>query len=290
MSAAIDGSTNAPVGKRFSISSAQLGLALATAVLLAGWFSPLGDYITPRSGLGYALGITGGSLMLALLIYPARKRLPVLAVIGGPRMWFQIHMALGVIGPICILYHCGYHLGATNSNVALVSMLIVAGSGLVGRYLYARIHHGLYGQKATLAELRTEAERLKDDSAGAARLLPEFAARLDAAERRIAMGILLVPKALSAAILWRLGCFSLRRYVHRTLKGAAVNSTAIAENADRLVAATDRYAASRLSAARRVAEFESCERLFSLWHVLHLPLFGMLLVAGIVHVVAVNIY
>jgi hypothetical protein len=28
----------------------------------------------------------------------------------------------------------------------------------------------------------------------------------------------------------------------------------------------------------------------SLWHVLHLPLFFMLLVAGIVHVISVNVY
>jgi hypothetical protein len=32
------------------------------------------------------------------------------------------------------------------------------------------------------------------------------------------------------------------------------------------------------------------EGLFSLWHVLHLPLFFMLLIAGITHVVAVNVY
>jgi hypothetical protein len=39
-----------------------------------------------------------------------------------------------------------------------------------------------------------------------------------------------------------------------------------------------------------VAAFEAYERLFSLWHVLHLPLFFMLLIAGIVHVIAVNVY
>ena len=57
-----------------------------------------------------------------------------------------------------------------------------------------------------------------------------------------------------------------------------------------LIAAADRYAGSRLAAARRVAEFSSCERLFALWHLLHLPLFGMLFVAAVVHVVAVNVY
>jgi pimeloyl-ACP methyl ester carboxylesterase len=183
-----------------------------------------------------------------------------------------------------------YHLGATNSNVALVSMLIVAGSGLVGRYLYSRIHYGVYGRKATLAELRAEAEQLKADASGAGRLLPEFAARLDAAEQRVASGVPLVPKALSAVILCRVGRSSLHRYVHRTLRAAAAASPAIAGHRRSFALAADRYADSRLTAARRLAEFENCQQLFSLWHVLHIPLFFMLLIAGVVHVIAVNIY
>jgi hypothetical protein len=31
-------------------------------------------------------------------------------------------------------------------------------------------------------------------------------------------------------------------------------------------------------------------KLFSFWHVLHVPFFVMTLIAGIVHVIAVNIY
>ncbi len=290
MNAAAPATRSIQAARPFRVTAAQVGLVSAALLVVVGWLSPLGSYLTPRSGVGYALGIVGGSLMLALLIYPLRKRVPSLALLGSNKMWFRIHMVLGVAGPICILYHCCYRLGATNSNVALVSMLIVAGSGLVGRYLYGRIHHGLYGQKASLAELRGEAERLKGEGGGAGRLLPQFAARLDAAEKRIAGGIPLVPKALSAALLFRFGRARVRHYVHRTLRGAAAESLAIAEHRRALSLAADRYADSRLLAARRVAEFESCERLFGLWHVLHLPLFGMLFVAGIVHVIAVNIY
>ena len=50
------------------------------------------------------------------------------------------------------------------------------------------------------------------------------------------------------------------------------------------------YADRRLDAGRRVAEYRLYARLFSLWHVLHIPLFFMLLIAGIVHVIAVNVY
>ena len=282
--------TSAAAARGPRVSMAQLGLGLATLVLLAGWVAPLGDYVTPRSGLGYALGIVGGSLMLVLLIYPARKRLPGLAAIGSARAWFQFHVVLGVVGPLCILYHSNYHLGATNSNVALVSMLVVAGSGLVGRYLYGRIYDVLDGQKATLAGLRAETERLKAEGGGAGRLVPELGPRLDAAERRIARDLPVMPKVLSAAIACRLERTSLHRYVHRTLRAVAIASPAIAKHRSSFTRAADRYADSRLTAARRVAEFESCERLFSFWHLLHLALFGLLLIAGVVHVIAVNVY
>ena len=50
------------------------------------------------------------------------------------------------------------------------------------------------------------------------------------------------------------------------------------------------YVDRRIAATRRVAGFEAYERLFSLWHALHLPLIFILLVAGVVHVIAVNVY
>jgi hypothetical protein len=50
------------------------------------------------------------------------------------------------------------------------------------------------------------------------------------------------------------------------------------------------YIDDRLAATRRVVEFGAFERLFSLWHTLHLPLFLMLLIAGVVHVIAVHVY
>ena len=76
MNAAAPATRAIPAGPQFRVTAAQIGLAAAALLVIVGWLSPLGTYITPRAGLGYALGIIGGSLMLALLIYPARKRLP----------------------------------------------------------------------------------------------------------------------------------------------------------------------------------------------------------------------
>jgi uncharacterized membrane protein YidH (DUF202 family) len=50
--------------------------------------------------------------------------------------WFRLHVILGVAGPVLILFHCNFRLGALNSNVALFSMGAVVASGVIGRYLY----------------------------------------------------------------------------------------------------------------------------------------------------------
>ena len=63
-------------------------------------------------------------------------------------------MVLGVVGPLLVLFHANFHLGATNSNVALICMLLVAGSGVVGRYIYTRLHAHLDGTEDTLEQLQ----------------------------------------------------------------------------------------------------------------------------------------
>ena len=284
------GAANANEQRAPLITLTHVWFAFVAFVLVLGWFLPLDSYLSPRQGAGYILGIVGGSMMLLLLIYPLRKRVQSLRFIGDSRRWFQVHMALGLLGPLCILYHCLYRMGATNSNVALICMLVVSGSGVMGRYLYSRIHHGLYGRQATLAEFREEAERLRSEASGASKLLPELAMRLEQSEKRISADVPLLPKPLTASVSYRLERMRLRSYVHAELAAAGRTSALIGEHAGQLEAAARRYLDNRLSAARRVAEFEACAKLFGLWHVLHIPLFFMLLFAGIVHVIAVHVY
>src|SRR5882724_13324786 len=235
------------------------------ALLLFGWHSPTERYITPQRGFGYALGIVGGSLMLLLFIYSARKHFRWLAFLGPTVRWFRFHMLLGVAGPLCILYHANFRLGATNSNVALISMLTVAGSGIVGRYIYSRIHHGLYGSKATLSELRAGSDNLHSVS-GSVAFVPELVERLDSAERRmLAAGphlpVLGLAKPIVVAALALHSRWRLRRYVSRALRAAARNSAAIAQQRRRLRRTALAYIDRRVSATRRLADFQVFERL-----------------------------
>lgn len=269
--------------------ASHVGLWLALAAIVAGLLLPTQRYITPQDGFGYWLGIVGGSFMLALLIYPMRKRMPRLAVIGSVRFWFRTHMVLGVVGPLAILYHANFSLGATNSNVALACMLIVAGSGLVGRFLYARIHHGLYGQKATLRELAADADNLRNHS-GALKVLPGLMDEVERAEREIGRPAPMIVRPVLAGIRERREARRIRRLVRDAVAMAATRSATLQQERARFTRTASDYVSARLRAARRIAEFEASERLFAIWHVLHMPLFVVLVIVGVVHVIAVHVY
>lgn len=275
--------------RRRPLRWSRVGLWMALIAVIAGLAAPIELYLTPRNGLGYGLGVLGGSLMIVMLVYPLRKRIRALAVIGTVPFWFRIHMVFGIAGPLAILYHSNFSLGATNSNVALACMLVVSGSGLVGRYLYASIHHGLYGRRATLHELASDAEGLRQHS-GVLRVLPGLITEVEQSERLIAGPAPLLIQPLVATLRQRRETRRVRRLARHAVAMAAARSTVLRQQRERLIRAASRYIESRLIAARRVAQFEACERLFAAWHILHLPLFVMLLIVGIVHVVAVHVY
>ena len=286
--------TVAAAAPRRLINGASVFFVLTCALLLIGWSTQTERYISPKRGIGYALGIIGGSLMLLLLLYSLRKRWSWLRFLGPTPAWFRGHMVLGILGPLCILYHSNFSTGATNSNVALFCMLTVAGSGLIGRYIYAHIHHGLYGRKLQLGELRARAESLHAGS-GAINFLPELGRRLDEAEQRVLragprLSLLGFTKPPIVALAGMVARWRLHGYIRRTLRQSARKNPVIAAERKRLRATARAYVARRIAATRRVAAFEGFERLFSLWHALHIPLIFMMIIAAVIHVIAVHVY
>jgi hypothetical protein len=96
-------------------------------------------------------------MMLLLFVYPMRKHLHSMRSWGATKYWFIFHMVLGIGGPFLILVHSQFTIGSVNAGVALICMLIVAGSGGIGRYLYIESHHGLTGERVNVRELQAQA-------------------------------------------------------------------------------------------------------------------------------------
>ncbi|HXC58393.1 MAG TPA: hypothetical protein VN645_03695 [Steroidobacteraceae bacterium] len=273
--------------------SPMMLFTLACVVLsLVGMHAHLERFITPEKGLGYLLGIIGGGAMLLLLIYPARKRAQWLAPIGSVKAWFQIHMVLGILGPLLVLFHANFQTGAANSNVALFCMLVVSGSGLIGRYFYSRIHTEFYGSQESLSDLRGQIARLQMVSTSLA-FVPDLSERLAVAEAAMTARLDSVPGVLRLPLVawraWR-ARFRMGSHLRRTALAYARSRGISVQQMQREVKAARELGRRHIDAVRRVTELSIYERLFSLWHLLHLPLFFMLLVAGVVHIVAVHVY
>jgi hypothetical protein len=267
-------------------------------LLLAGWVSRDQRYLVAESGIGYWFGIIGGSMMLILLIYPMRKRFRRWAVIGSVKSWFRIHMILGLAGPVIIIFHSGFKLGSFNSSVAFFCMLTVALSGLVGRKLYEGIHHGLYGSKVHFEEFysgdklanmllrRAGVDRRKDEdrevSGGERRLVSR---RADTNDSSIADEYGDIEEKLTnlhTGVNRSLGFYrSMNSRISKLRR--QIDRSDLNQEAKKLI-----YL--RLKDLRSICSLGTKEILFSYWHILHLPLFIMLILSGLVHVAAVHLY
>lgn len=269
-------------------SPPRFGVALKSIVLVVGialivLLARSGLY-SARSEVGYWLGVVGGLMMAILLLYPLSKRARALRNVMPLRYWFAMHMALGVLGPVLVLLHCTLRIGSTNAAVAFWSMVVVASSGFVGRFAYRRLHAGLYGRQRSFEEVSKAAELLLGDAsmrvAQAPALLAElraFAAHADSVSRagfsRPFALLSLGPKARRSAAR----CHALATGPERA--GVRGNTPAVELSIRRyLVAACD------------AAQYRAFERVFSLWHVLHIPLVGILILSAVFHVIAVHMY
>ena len=258
----------------------RLFALLAGAAMLWAWWVRDYRYIQAESGAGYALGIAGGSLMLILLLYPLRKRLRFMRGWLNLTSWFRLHMLLGVLGPLCILLHCNFRLGSTNSTVALTCMLLVAGSGLIGRYLYGKFHFGLYGQQVGLQQLKTDLDYFYQQLETSA-LEDRQRQQLD--QLYLGCGKIIDSQRQAVSLRQLIGQRRwLRRMTRQTLSstaGGGAPGALLGEHQRALAALLDKLAGLRLF-----------ERLFGLWHVVHIPVFLLMIVTAIVHIFVVHWY
>jgi hypothetical protein len=267
---------------------------LLVFLIALGWLLRDSQFISPKNGVGYWLGIAGGTLMLLLLLYPLRKRMKILHRLGPTKRWFQMHIILGLVGPLMILYHCNFQLGSINSRVSLYCMLLVAGSGIIGRHFYSHIHRGLDGHRSTMRELQQELSASVEKNDGLAKLMPELAGRLHEMSTQLRGHQITQSIGISRSLRWTFSHqflrLSLVMTARRELRAAAAMSETVAADQGRLKRSISKYIKDYTSLVGQVSQFSFYERLFALWHFFHLPTFFIMVLAASFHVLAVHMY
>lgn len=276
-------------GVRTAAGRIAIGV-LPLALLLAAWLVRRYAPYDSNSDFAYYLGLIGGALMLGLLLYPLRKRMRMLQGLGPLRFWFRFHMIGGLLGPILVLFHSTFHVRSLNAAVALASMLLVAASGIVGRFIYRRIHRGLYGSRTTQEELQQSLEKQLQAVQSSLILPGEVKQEIE----RFARLVSCVPANrrqrfvhfVSLGLRRRLAGKRARRTMARHAQSSRTVMHGTLADLDELLLNID----ATLRAAQTTAQFSTYERLFSLWHTVHIPFLVMLVLTALVHVVAVHAY
>lgn len=264
---------------------------LATGlIVVAAWAVRHGGYYKPGDDLGYYMGLTGALMMLVLLLYPLRKHLRIMQNFGPIKYWFRLHMACGILGPTLVVFHSTFHVGSLNAAVAMYSMLLVAGSGVIGRYVYSRIHHGLYGHATSLQELERNMGNCADNVETRLHFAPGVEERLRAFHK--------MATRRDSSLLVRAGRFMTiglrakwtRWQCLRSLRQFEAQHHTPSPTAAKLSAEASELVTAYLGTVQNVAQFKTFEHMFSLWHILHIPLVYTLAASAVFHVIAVHMY
>lgn len=267
---------------------------VALALIAGAWIAGRLELYTPGSDPGYYMGLVGSVLMALLLLYPLRKRVGFLRRVGELPHWFKLHMFLGIAGPVLVIYHSMLKVGSLNAAVAFYSMLVVAGSGIIGRFIYTKIHHGLYGRQATLRERQEQLGLAGDSLKSKFHFAPRVEQSLKTLEAYAAdqtrPGLLGARRFVAITARARYVYWRSMREVQRILSRAAVERGWPQEEREHRVRVARRMLRGYLREIQDVAQFRTYVRLFSLWHVLHVPFVFMLVFSAIVHVVYVHMY
>jgi hypothetical protein len=289
----LTGAKSARKSKGFWTSDAAIYLLLVLLTWGTWQFSRL-ELFKAGDDTGYWIGVAGGMMMVILFGYPLRKHFRFAQNWGRMKWWFWLHMSLGVGGPMLILVHSTYRVGSLNAAVALYSMIIVALSGVVGRFIYRHVNKGLRGEEISLQELQVFAGMHKEDARSRLAFAPVVEARLKAFEEeqlgaKPGWGTYFRQVAWLPVQSWQAyrACdLALREPLRGLAKKNDWRKEDIAKHHRRALKLVNSY----LNAVVGIAQFTAYERLFALWHVAHIPFVYLLVISAIVHVVAVHAY
>jgi hypothetical protein len=269
-------------------SGVTLGLlfaALTAATLLAsgGWryyrtpltvrgYQPAHVWFRPSGPIGQTLGLVGAAMMLVPFLYMLRKRVKSAWWPGSMKTWLEVHLFCGIAGPALVTFHTSFKFNGLVA-VAYWSMVTVALSGFVGRYLYVRMPRTIRGAELSRAELDRQVDELSRELIAT----PGSALWLD---RALELERDIQPTYLGLVF----GDIGLRLNIRQFARSLEASTLSLPQQKALVTLVTERAVL-----LRRSAYLQRTRTAFGLWHVFHVPFVYLLLLIVVVHI-GVTVY
>jgi len=239
------------------------------------------DWFKPSGTVGQTAGLLAFAGFLFLWLYPLRKKLgPAARWLGQIPAWLDVHIVVGLTLPILGAVHAGWRFDGI-IGLGYWAMLIVAMSGVVGRYVYVHIPRNRSGLEFTAEDLAQQRRQLLLQLTEVTGLEAEVIQSTLAAEPVSDAGLGLVPS------LWRMAKddFRRRRASHdirrkwESIEGSEVDPSKLDEVA--------RLARRQMALNQQARLLGQTQRVFRHWHTFHRPFAMTALLAVTIHVVVV---
>lgn len=243
--------------------------------------NPLHPWLKSSGYIGQSAGLLALVLFLFLWLYPLRKKFRWLAFTGAISRWLDAHVIAALGLPLLVAVHAAWRFGGV-IGLGFWSMMVVWLSGLVGRYLYARIPRSRAGVELSREEI----------AARRAALLVQISQHSGLDQATIDTA--LQPAVASARRTGIWGTFTrmvaddfARWAAERRLRKAwqaRGRRGSMDKGAVRLVL---RLVRQEVKLAQQVRMLDATHAVFRYWHVFHRPLAIAALLAVVVHVAVV---
>jgi len=284
---------------RFRLRLAYLvAIAGTLALLVYGlsyyWSSPTQRalsskhaYLKPSGAIGLRLGMFGVLLFLFIFLYPLRKKWAWLGRQGSSRRWLDFHVLLGLLAPVVVTFHSSFKFSGI-AGVAYWIMIVVALSGVVGRYIYAQIPRSLNSAELSLQEAQEQSLRLATQLKNTGIL-----------SSRDVDGLLRLPdvrrvQSISLiGVLWRMMLFDLgfpfriwrlrQKMLWSQRKWWSLVGLGRGENA--VLEGAISMARDQTVLAKKIVFLSKSHRMLHLWHIIHRPFSYSFAVLASIHVI-----
>jgi hypothetical protein len=244
--------------------------------------SPLHPWFRPAGYIGQSAGLLALAIFLFLWLYPLRKKFRWLAFTGSIAKWLNVHVLSALGLPLLVAIHAAWRFGGL-IGLGFWSMMIVWLSGIVGRYIYARIPRGKAGVELSREEIAAQRQTIIADIARQSGLEPALV------ERTLAAGTDTPVRGGVLGTLWRMMVddFARRRAARELRRLWKARGHTRRKGDRRMVNDVVRLARREMALAQQVRMLDATHAVFRYWHVLHRPVAIAALLAVIVHVAVV---